>query len=84
MTDKYAPEIYGAGLLRQPGNAQYMFQERFRTEGGKFFDEETMKATVNSDVGVKVFNEMLRGEQVDAARRGAVGLHRGVQRLSGR
>ena len=35
-----------------------MFQERFRVEGGKFFDEETMKATVNSDIGVKVFTDM--------------------------
>lgn len=58
MTDTYAPDIYGAGLLRQPGNAQYMFQERFRVEGGKFFDPESMSATVNSDIGVKVFTEM--------------------------
>jgi len=36
-----------------------MFQERFRMEGGKFFDTETMKATVNSPVGLKVFQEML-------------------------
>lgn len=59
ITKKYGPEIYGAGMLRQPGNAQFMFQERFRVEGGKFFDADTMKATVNSDVGVKVFTEML-------------------------
>ncbi|MBO6636656.1 MAG: extracellular solute-binding protein [Roseitalea sp.] len=59
ITDKYAPDIYGAGMLRQPGNAQYLFQERFRVEGGKFFDEETMKATVNSDVGVAVFEALL-------------------------
>lgn len=58
ITDKYAPDIYGAGLLRQPGNAQYMFQERFRVEGGKFFDADTMQATVNSDIGVKVFEGM--------------------------
>ena len=59
ITDKYAPEMYGAGMLRQPGNAQYMFQERFRVEGGKFFDADTMKATINSDVGVRVFTEMV-------------------------
>jgi multiple sugar transport system substrate-binding protein len=58
ITDKYAPKMYGAGLLRQPGNAQYMVQERFRVEGGKFFDPETMKATINSPIGVKVFREM--------------------------
>jgi len=59
ITDKHAPKIYGAGLLRQPGNAQFMFQERFRVEGGKFFDLETMRATINSDIGVKVFTEMV-------------------------
>lgn len=58
ITDKYGPKIYGAGTLHAPGNAQYLFQERFRVEGGKFFDAETMKATVNSDIGVKVFTEM--------------------------
>lgn len=59
ITDKYGPDIYGAGMLRQPGNAQYLFQERFRVEGGRFFDPETMKATINSEVGVSVFNAML-------------------------
>lgn len=59
ITDKYAPDLYGAGMLRQPGNAQYMFQERFRVEGGRFFDPESMNATINSEVGVRVFNEMI-------------------------
>ena len=36
-----------------------MFQERFRNEGGKFFDPGTMKATVNGAVGVKVFTDWL-------------------------
>lgn len=58
ITDRYAPEMYGAGLLRQPGNAQYMFQERFRTAGGQFFDPETMDATVNSEIGVQVLEAM--------------------------
>jgi len=58
LTDKYAPEMYGAAFFRDSAYGQFMFQERFRVEGGKFFDEETMKATVNSDIGVKVFTEM--------------------------
>ena len=58
LTDKYAPEMYGAAMFRDAPYTQWMFQERFRVEGGKFFDEETMNATVNSDVGVKVFTEM--------------------------
>jgi multiple sugar transport system substrate-binding protein len=59
LTDKYAPDMYGAAFFRDAPYTQWMFQERFRVEGGKFFDEETMKATVNSDIGVKVFTEML-------------------------
>jgi multiple sugar transport system substrate-binding protein len=35
-----------------------MFQERFRNEGGKFFDAQTMKATINSPIGARVFSEM--------------------------
>jgi len=35
-----------------------MFQERFRNEGGKFFDAQSMKATVNSATGVRVLTEM--------------------------
>ncbi|MEM9442013.1 MAG: sugar ABC transporter substrate-binding protein [Pseudomonadota bacterium] len=58
LTDKYAPDMYGAAFFRDAPYAQFMFQERFRTEGGKFFNDETMAATVNSDVGVKVFADM--------------------------
>lgn len=50
---------YGAGFFRQPPYTMFMFQERFRNEGGKFFDAETMKATINSDVGVKVFTDYI-------------------------
>jgi multiple sugar transport system substrate-binding protein len=59
ITDKMAPKTYGAGFFRAQPYPQYMFQERYRMEGGKFFDANTMKATVNSDVGVKVFSQML-------------------------
>lgn len=58
LTDKYAPEMYGAAFFRQAPYAMYMFQERFRNEGGKFFDADTMKATINSDVGVQVLTGM--------------------------
>lgn len=50
--------IYGASFFREPPYAQLMFQERFRNEGGRFFDANTMKAAVNSPIGVKVFTEM--------------------------
>jgi len=57
LTDKLQPATYGAAFFRQAPYAMYMFQERFRNEGGKFFDD-SMKATINSDVGIKVFTEM--------------------------
>ncbi len=50
--------IYGASAVRDPAFAQYMFQERFRNEGGKFFDAQTMKATINSPIGAGVLSEM--------------------------
>jgi multiple sugar transport system substrate-binding protein len=50
--------MYGAAFFRQPPYTMFMFQERFRNEGGKFFDGESMKATINSDVGVRVLTEM--------------------------
>ena len=50
--------IYGAAFFRQPPYAMFMFEERFRNEGGKFFDANTMKAAINSDVGVNVFTGM--------------------------
>ncbi len=49
---------FGASMFREPGYGNFMFQERFRNEGGKFFDGD-MKATVNSAAGVKVFNDWL-------------------------
>jgi multiple sugar transport system substrate-binding protein len=50
---------YGATAFREAPYAQFMFQERFRNEGGKFFDAETMKATVNSAAGLKVFTDWI-------------------------
>jgi len=59
LTDALKGEgIYGASFFREPTYAQLMFQERFRNEGGKFFDPQSMKATVNSPVGVRVLTEM--------------------------
>lgn len=58
FTDKYAPEIYGAGQFRQAAYGIWLFEERFRVLGGKFFDPETMRATINSDVGVAAFAGM--------------------------
>jgi multiple sugar transport system substrate-binding protein len=53
-----ADKVYGASMVCDPAFAQYLFQERFRNEGGRFFDPATMKATINSPVGVSVMTAM--------------------------
>lgn len=58
LTDKYAPRIYGAGQFRQPAYGIWMFEERYRVLGGRFFDPETMKAQVNNAIGVQAYEGM--------------------------
>jgi multiple sugar transport system substrate-binding protein len=53
-----AEKVYGASMVCDPAFAQYLFQERFRNEGGRFFDPATMKATINSPAGVGVMTAM--------------------------
>ena len=62
ITDKYAPELYGAGLINT-GYMHFFFSERLRTYGGKFFDPETMKATVNSQEAIDALTDMV--DQLD-------------------
>jgi len=50
---------YGAAFFRDAPYAQFMFQERFRNEGGRFFDAATMKASLSGPAGVKVFTDWL-------------------------
>jgi len=63
FTDKFAPKLYGAGMIRRASFLHYFFQERFRNEGGRFFNPVTMKTTVNSDVGVKVLAGMVADQK---------------------
>ena len=72
ITDKYAPETYGAGLINT-GYMHFFFSERFRTYGGKFFDPETMKATVNSQAGSRGADRHGGAAQVPAAGRARPG-----------
>jgi len=60
ITDNMAPNVYGAGHFRKagaPGN-QYDFLQQFRANGGQFFDD-SMKAQLASDAGVKTLNNMI-------------------------
>lgn len=60
ITDQMAPNVYGAGHFRKagsPGN-QFDFMQQFRSNGGAFFDD-SMKASIANDIGVKTLNNMI-------------------------
>jgi multiple sugar transport system substrate-binding protein len=61
ITDQLQPNIYGAAHFRKagsPGN-QFSFFQQFRSNGGVFFDDATMKAKLDSDAGMKTFEQMI-------------------------
>ena len=60
ITDAMAPEVYGSAFMRARGLLQYFYQERARVEGCKFFDTETMKATINGPGCVKALAGMVK------------------------
>ena len=60
ITDAKAPDVYGSGFMRARGLLQYFYQERARVEGCKFFDTETMKATINGPGCVKALAGMVK------------------------
>ena len=76
LTEVKAASPTGPRFFREPAYAQFMFQERFRIEGGKFFDAETMKATINSHIGVKVLTDWVDENNFMPAGGGELGLRR--------
>ena len=46
---------YGAGRFRGPAYGIWLFEERYRVEGARFFDPETMRAQINGEIGVKAY-----------------------------
>ncbi len=61
--EELGPDFYGSAQIRVPGLIHFFFEERFRTEGGRFFDQETMKAQINSEAGVKALAGMIEEHQ---------------------
>ena len=53
FTDNYAPQLYGASMVRSRGLTLFFWMQQFRVAGGRFFDVDTMKSTINSEAGVK-------------------------------
>jgi multiple sugar transport system substrate-binding protein len=65
ISDQLAPDVYGAAHFRKagsPGN-QFSFLQQYRANGGRFFDEQTMKAQLDSEAGLKTFEQMVAANQ---------------------
>ncbi len=62
FSDRYAPELYGTAMMHD-SLSFYFFEERFRTNGGRFFDPETMETTINGPKGVKTLTEMVNRQK---------------------
>lgn len=61
FNDKLKPQGgNGSALIQAAGLVHFIFEMRHRTAGGRFFDAETMKAAINSDIGVGVLKDMQR------------------------
>ena len=71
FTEKMGPKGHGSALIHSPGLVHFLFEERFRGAGGRFFDAKSMKSTINSDVGVAVLEDMVK--QLDNMPPGAAG-----------
>jgi len=59
FTEKGGGNSWGAASQRAPGQVYGWFSEEFRNRGGRFFDETTMDATLNSEAGVATLTAML-------------------------
>jgi multiple sugar transport system substrate-binding protein len=59
FTEKGAGEYWGGASQRAPGQVYGWFSEEFRNRGGRFFDPETMDATLDSEAGVETLSAML-------------------------
>jgi len=59
FTERLAPETYGGASQRVPGQVYGWFSEEFRNRGGRFFDAETMDATLDSQPGLDTLSRMV-------------------------
>ncbi len=56
------PDTYGCAIQRAEGQAYLWYMDHFRGNGGQFFDD-SMKATINNEIGVQTLTEMVNSNQ---------------------
>jgi multiple sugar transport system substrate-binding protein len=58
ITDFTKGAVYGGAGVRAPGQAFYWFNQLYRGAGGKLFNAETMKPTINGSIGVQTMQQL--------------------------
>ncbi len=62
FTTKLAPKTYGTAFMHKD-LSHYFFSEQFRNNKGVFFDSDTMKSTINSQIGIDTLTKMIQRQQ---------------------
>jgi multiple sugar transport system substrate-binding protein len=60
ITDFTGGEVYGGAGVRAAGQAYFWFNQIFRGAGGRFFDPDTMKPTINGEIGRKTMEQLVK------------------------
>ena len=63
FTEKGQGQYWGGASQRNPVQSNHWFSQEFRVRGGKFFNADTMEATLDSEAGVKTLTRMLESNK---------------------
>ena len=63
FTERGGGNSWGGASQRAPGQVYGWFSEEFRNRGGRFFDDETLDATLDSEAGVATLTRMLESNK---------------------
>jgi multiple sugar transport system substrate-binding protein len=63
ITDYTGGKVYGYAGVYGAGHNTYFFAQPYRGAGGRYFDPDTMEATVNGEVGVQTMNQILKEQE---------------------
>src|SRR5919112_2715898 len=63
FTEQGGGNSWGGASQRAPGQVYGWFSEEFRNRGGRFFDDETLDATLNSQPGIDTLTRMIESNK---------------------
>ena len=63
FTEQGGGNFWGGASQREPGQVYGWFSEEFRNRGGRFFDEATMDATLDSQAGIDTLTRMVNSNK---------------------